>query len=437
MEVQAFRATIFHCLQDPGTLADASQCFECYQDGLLVVEGGIVKAVGNYADLHSQYADVSVQDYSGKILAPGFIDTHIHYPQTEMIGSYGTQLLDWLNTYTFPTEAKFSDKEYCHTVARVFLKELLRAGTTTALVFSTVHPQSADALFEESEKLNLRMITGKVMMDREPFAPEFLRDTAESSYTDSKALIEKWHNKGRLLYAITPRFAVTSTEEQLAKAKQLMDEHPTVYLQTHINENVDEISLVKDLFKSDSYLEVYDRHGLLGNRTVLMHCVHMSDREWQRMHETNTGCSFCPTSNLFIGSGLFDLNKAEEHKVKCSLGTDVGGGTTFSMLKVMGEAYKVCQLKQRNLSPSKAFYLATLGGAETLSLSDKLGNLQPGKEADFIILDPASTPLLEVRSRNSTSILDKLFSMMVLGDERAVVATFAMGKKVHCRNSDA
>eukprot|EP00742_Colponemidia_sp_Colp-10_P004965 GILJ01005305.1.p1 GENE.GILJ01005305.1~~GILJ01005305.1.p1 ORF type:complete len:451 (+),score=77.44 GILJ01005305.1:192-1355(+) len=383
----------------------------------------------------ARYADLPVTHHEGKILVPGFIDTHIHYPQTEMIASYGLQLLDWLQRYTFPTEAKFAEKSYASQMAKTFLEELLRNGTTTAMIFSTVHKCSAEALFEEAEKLNMRIITGKVMMDREPFAPPFLRDTAESSYTDSKDLIAQWHNRGRLLYAVMPRFAITSSEEQLKMARQLMDEHPSVYMHTHLSENKDEVNLVKELFGDATYTETYHRFGLLGPKSVFAHSVHMSDPEWNLFKETDSCVSFCPASNFFLGSGLFDLKSCEDHGVRVGMGTDVGGGCTFSLLKVMCDAYKACQLQRQSLSAVKAFYLSTLGAASALSLDSKLGNFAVGKEADFLVLDTTPTVISKIRlngsSTSAASIEDRLFAIMILGDERNVERAYIMGEEKH------
>jgi guanine deaminase len=337
-----------------------------------------------------------------------------------------------LNNYTFPCESQFADKAHADQVADIFLAELLRNGTTTALVFASVHPQSVDALFEAAERLNLRLIAGKVMMDRN--APDYLVDTAASSYADSKALIERWHGKGRLHYAVTPRFAPTSTAEQLALAGQLLGEHPGLYMQTHISENVKEVEWVKALFpERKNYLDVYDHYQLLGERSVLAHGVHLCDDECARLAETGSAIAFCPTSNLFLGSGLFNLPQAERFKVNVGLGTDVGGGTSFSLLQTLNEAYKVMQLQGEKLSPFKSLYLATLGGARALRLEDRIGTLQPGSDADFVVLDYNATPLLSYRISQSKSFEETLFVLMTLGDDRTVLETYAAGRRVHQR----
>jgi len=398
-----------------------------------VIDDGKISALGHASELLPTLpADIEINHYQDALITPGFIDTHIHLPQTGMVGSYGEQLLDWLNTYTFPCESQFGDKAHADEVADIFIKELLRNGTTTALVFGSVHPQSVNSFFEAAEKLDLRMIAGKVMMDRN--APDYLVDTAESSYVDSKALIERWHGKGRLHYAVTPRFAPTSTPEQLTLAGQLLTEYPDLYMQTHISENLKEIEWVKELFpERKGYLDVYDHYQLLGERSVFAHGVHLCDEECARLAETGSAISFCPTSNLFLGSGLFNLPMAEKHKLNVGLGTDVGGGTSFSLLQTLNEAYKVMQLQGARLSPFKSLYLATLGGARALRLEDRIGNLQPGSDADFLVLDYNATPLLSYRLKQSNNIAETLFVLMTLGDDRTVQQTYAAGALVHQR----
>lgn len=432
MSLQAFRSSFLDFVGDPFLLPEVDTV-RYFSDGLLVLEGGKVKDLGNYENLKPIYREIPVTDYSGKLILPGFIDTHIHYPQTGTIAAYGEQLLQWLSKYTFPAEAKFKDGAYAREVAAFFLDELLKNGTTTALVFAAVFPESVDAFFEEAERRNLRAIAGKVMMDRN--APEYLRDTAETSYQETKALIQKWHKKGRLLYAVTPRFAATSTPEQLSRAGQLLQEFPDVYLHTHISENIDEIAWIRELFpESKGYLDVYDRAGLVKDRSVFAHGIHLTDGEFQRLSEAQSAIAFCPTSNLFLGSGLFDLEKAKspEAPVKVGLGTDVGAGTSFSMLQTASEAYKVAQLRRQKLSPFKALFLATLGGARALSLERYIGNFDVGKEADFIVLDLRSTPLMAFRNADPVAtsledLADRTFALIVMGDDRAITATYIMG----------
>jgi guanine deaminase len=429
---KAYRAAIVHSIDDPAEVGIEAS-YEYFADGLMIVENGHISALGPADQLLATLpAGMEIEHYPNALITPGFIDTHIHFPQTGMVGSYGEQLLDWLNNYTFPCESQFGDKAHADEVAQLFLKELLRNGTTTALVFASVHPQSVNSLFEAAEQLDLRLIAGKVMMDRN--APEYLTDTAETSYSESKALIERWHGKGRLHYAVTPRFAPTSSEQQLTLAGQLLQEYPDVYMQTHISENLKEIEWVKALFpERKHYLDVYDHYQLLGERSVLAHGVHLCDEECQRLAETGSAIAFCPTSNLFLGSGLFNLPQAERFKVNVGLGTDVGGGTSFSLLQTLNEAYKVMQLQGEKLNPFKSLYLATLGGARALRLEDRIGNLKVGTEADFVVLDYAATPLLSYRLKQAKSVEEELFVLMTLGDDRAVARTYAAGKLVHQR----
>ena len=372
----------------------------------------------------------AVTEYRDKPIVPGFIDTHIHYPQTEMIGAYGDQLLDWLNNYTFPTESRYGCERHADAMSAFFLRELLSNGTTTALVFGSVHPQSVDALFSQAQTLNMRLIAGKVMMDRH--APQALLETPEQSYRDTRELIERWHGKGRLGYAITPRFAPTSTPALLAQVQRLREEFPDVWLQTHLSENPQEVAWVKSLFpQSQSYLDVYHRYGMTGGKSVFAHCLHLEEQEWDCLCETRSAIAFCPTSNLFLGSGLFDLQQAWRKRVKLGIGTDVGAGTSFNMLRTLGEAYKVGQLQHYRLSAVEAFYHATLGGARALSLDDKIGNFDVGKEADFVVLDPAVTPLQQLRYANSATPAEQGFVLMTLGDDRNIYRTYVDGKVVY------
>ena len=419
------------------TVAQANQIADqvrYLEDGVLITEQGKIRWFGTWNDAQDHLPiNIEIQHYPEQLIIPGMIDTHIHFPQTEMVGAYGEQLLSWLNTYTFPTEIQFKDKAYASEIAKFFVNELLKNGTTTALVFCTVHPESVDALFEAAEQHQMRLIAGKVMMDRH--APEALCDSADSSYDDSKALIEKWHGQGRALYAITPRFAPTSTPEQLERAGQLKAEHPDVYVHTHLSENKDEIAWVKDLFPAQKgYLDVYHHYGLTGQRSVFAHCVHLEDAEWQCMHETDSAIAFCPTSNLFLGSGLFPLNKTWQQQVKVGLGTDVGAGTSFSLLQTVNEAYKVQQLQGDKLSAFESLYHATLGGAKALDLDDKLGNFNVGKEADFVVLNLKPTALQQLRQSRAKSLEDSLFALFTMGDDRNVEATYIYGQKAYSQS---
>lgn len=430
--LRAWRGPIVHSVADPAEVGlEAS--YEYFADGLLVTEHGRITGLGPAETLLPdlpRHAEVIA--CPNALITAGFIDTHIHYPQTDMIASYGEQLLDWLNNYTFPAEQRFADAEHAARTANVFLNELLRNGTTTALVFGTVHAASVDAFFSAAAARDLRMICGKVLMDRH--APDYLLDTAESGYADSKALIERWHGKGRLHYAVTPRFAPTSSHEQMTAAAKLLQEYPDLYLHTHLSENKKEIEWVQALFPdSQHYLDVYDRYQLLSERSVFAHGIHLCDHEYERLAETGSALAFCPTSNLFLGSGLFNLPKAEQHGVNVGLGTDVGAGTSFSILETLNEAYKVMQLQGAKLHPFKSLYLATLGGARALRLDDRIGSLAVGKDADFVVLDCQATPLLAHRMQYASSLEEQLFVLMTLGDDRAVRYTVAAGHTVHDR----
>ena len=425
--VSAFRASILHCLTDPGSNA-GEDSVEYIEDGMLVVTDGLVSEIVSAESLlDSLSADVEFTDLSGKLIIPGMIDCHVHYPQTDIIASYGEQLLDWLNKYAFPEEQKFVDAEYAGEIANVFADELLSNGTTTALVFSTVHPQSVDAMFNAAKQRNMRLLTGKVLMDRN--CPEALRDTAETAYSQSRDLIEKWHGDGRLGYAITPRFAVTSTEAQLQAMGKLASEFPDVHIHTHLAENKTECKLVAAQFPwSRSYLDVYKRFGLIRERAVFAHALHLDHEDCHTMSEFGGAIAFCPTSNLFLGSGLFDLKTAEEAGIRVGVGTDVGGGTSFSMLKTLSEGYKVLHLQSQSLPPYKALYLATLGAARALHLDDRIGNFRVGKEADFTVLDSAASPATARRLACSNDIAEKLFALLMLGDDRSISATYLMGE---------
>ena len=423
--ITAVRGEIVHFLADP---ARDGRALEHFADGVLIVRDGHIAECGPAAELLAKLSPgTPLSDYRGKLILPGFVDSHVHYPQTDIIASHGEQLLEWLEKYTFPAERRFADPAHAAEVASFFCNELLRNGTTTAAVFATVHPASVDAVFEAARTRRMRLIAGKVLMDRN--CPDFLRDSAEAGHAESRALIERWHGRDRLLYAVTPRFAPTSTPAQMRLAGRLFAEHPGVFLQSHLAENRGEVAWVAQLYpEARSYLDVYERFGQLGVRAVFAHCLWLEDTDRQRMADTGTAMSFCPTSNLFLGSGLFDLRRARELGVRVGLGTDVGAGTSFSMLRTMSEAYKVLQLGGQSLSAVSAFHLATLGGAHSLYLDDRIGNFTPGKEADFTVLDPRATPLLARRSAACATLEERLFVLMMLGDDRAVLATHVMGE---------
>jgi guanine deaminase len=423
----AFRASVLHFLDDPGNDAAAGN-HEFFEDGLLIVTDGKVADVGP-ADklLAGLSADIAVNDFSGHLIVPGFVDTHTHYSQTDVIASAGHDLLHWLEHYTFPEERKFADAAHAAGVAGFFLDELMRNGTTTALVFGTVHKQSADVFFQAAAQRKLRMVAGKVLMDRN--CPEYLRDTAESGYRESAELIEKWHGRERLGYAITPRFAITSSEQQLELAGRLAREHPDAYIHSHVAENVDEVEWVRKLFPwSRSYLDVYDRYGLLRERAVYAHCIHLDSDDRRRMAESGAAAAFCPTSNLFLGSGLFDLAGADVAGLRVAIATDVGGGTSFSMLQTLADAYKVSQMRGYRLPALRAFYLATLGGAKALGLEHAIGSFAEGREADFVVLNCEATPLIKRRLASVGTLEEKLFALMTLGEDRCILQTFILGQ---------
>ena len=421
--MQAYRASILHLLDDPTKTAEAAAFHE---DGLLLVEDGRVVGCGDYAELSPWLGGAEPHDLTGHLITPGFVDTHIHFPQVDVIAAHGKQLLDWLEQHTFPAEAAFADPKHAADTAAFFLDELLRNGTTTALVFGSVHKVSVDALFAEAYARDMRLIAGKSLMDRN--APPGLTDTVDSSRADMEALIAEWHGKGRLGYAVTPRFAISCSDAQLAMAGEVLERNPGVWMQTHLSENLHEIKETAKLFpEAKDYLDVYDRFGLLRKRSVFAHCVHLKGDAFRRLAAKGGAAAFCPTSNLFLGSGLFPLEEACSHGVRVGVGTDVGAGTTFSILHTLGEAYKVGQLRGDALDPLHAFYLATLGGARALDLDDTIGNLAPGKEADFLVLDLAATPLLARRLASAKSLEDKIFALTVLGDDRVVARTYLAG----------
>ena len=429
-----FRASIYHCTESDRVIEAVY-----FPDGLMVVDNdsGKILEVGEYTTTAPKWPNsLSLKHFKDSLIMPGFIDTHVHYPQYRVIASYGTSLLDWLNTYTFVEEQKFSDLDYATTVAELFLDELIKNGTTTAMTFCSSYKQSVDVFFTAAEKRKLRMIAGKVMMDRN--APEGLCDSPQNSYIDSKSLIDKWHNKARLSYAVTPRFAPTSTSDQLEQAAKLLKEYPNtgdtkgVLLQTHLNENDDEIEWVKELFpESKNYFDVYDSHDLAGINSVFGHCIHNTDEEYRAMADSGSKVVLCPRSNLFLGSGLFEIDKLEDFEIEMALASDVGGGDSFSMFQVMNEAYKICRLNDYNLDPVKAFYLTTLAAAKVLNMDDSIGNFEVNKEADFIVLDLSATELITEKLKVAKDINDILFSLMTLGDDRLIKEVYILGQAIY------
>lgn len=419
--IQAFRAEILSIPRDPGNDPEAVRH---EPDGLLVVEDGVVAARGPYAELAGRYAQVPVETLPG-LVVPGFVDAHVHYPQTDRIAAHGEQLLDWLERHIFPAEKAFADKAHADAVAAFFLDELLRNGTTSALVYPTVHPQSVDALFEAALARDMRVISGKVLMD---LGPQGLNDTVASGREQSEALMRRWRGVGRLGYAITPRFALASSDAQLADAGALVAEHPDVLMHTHLAENLRECAEVTARFpEAADYLDVYDRFGLVTKRSIFAHGIHLPDRACGRLRQSGAGVAVCPSSNLFLGSGCFDFAQAERHGLRLGLGTDIGAGTTFSLLHTQGLAYQAAQAKGTTLDPFRALWLATAGSADLLHIGDRVGSLEPGQEADFLVLDPQATPLLARRTRHA-DLAERLFALQVLGDDRAVARTYLLGR---------
>ncbi|QHJ10038.1 Guanine deaminase [Paraglaciecola mesophila] len=431
MTTRIYFASILHF---PQKTQQPKDNFSYFKDGALVTRNGKIEAIGDAKSLSEQYAEAIPADYRGQLIVPGFIDSHLHFPQTEMLASYGEQLLDWLDNYTFPTEKKFADPEYAAKIADVFLRQLYRHGTTSAMVYSSVHQCAADALFSAAQENNMLLIAGKVCMDRH--CPAWLQDTPETAQKESAALIEKWHGKDRLHYAITPRFAPTSTQKQLHALGELAQQYPDVYIQTHLNENLKEIEWVNSLFPDyNGYLDVYDKFNMLRPKSMFGHCIHMQEHEWQRMADSGASIAFCPTSNLFLGSGLFDLNTAEKYNIPVALATDVGAGTTFSMLRTLGEAYKVGQLRGEQLHPLHGFYLMTQGAAVAQELDRQIGNLNPGTDADFVIIDPHFDELTRLRCEEQSEIQEVIFALSMLADDRAITATYIAGKPVYQANT--
>ncbi len=404
-------------------------------DGLLAVGPGpsgteVVQAVGSYRELAGRFAATDVEHLPGRIIAPGFLDLHVHYPQIDMIGSPASGLLPWLENYTFPQEARFAEPAHAAQVAEFFLGELLRNGVTTALAFATSHPQSVDAFFSAAARRGLRMITGKVLQDRH--SPDGVRDTTEQSLVDTEALIQRWHGQGRLGYAITPRFAPTCSDAQLRGAGELAARYPQVWIQSHVAENKDEIQWARSLFPdSRSYLSIYDDFGLMRARAIYAHCIHFDDDDRALMRATGTAAAVSPTSNLFLGSGFFDYAGADRVGFNYGLASDVGGGTSLSPFHTMLAAYYVGREGQTkaglSLGPQQLWWQHTAGAARALGLDGVVGNLAPGCEADFVVLDPQATPLLARRTATANSLDELLFAMIVLGDDRLVERTVVAG----------
>lgn len=423
------RAHFIDFVQDPANAGSIT--LRDLPDGVMLIEHGRIHAIGAYAEFKTEFETADVRhDYQSQWVLPGFVDSHAHYVQTDIIASPSGSLLDWLNTYTYEAERQFADPEHAKTVADAFVRLLLRNGTTSASVFASVHAASCDAIFEAAQAAGMRLNAGKVLMDQN--APADLRDTAEQGIEESLALISHWHGRDRLRYSVTPRFVPTSSRAQLQLAGELYQSQSDLHLQSHVAENEAEVAWVKQLHpNARSYLQVYEDHGLLGPRTAYAHGIWLDDADRACMANTHTALAFCPTSNLFLGSGLFDLDKAHQNNITVGLATDVGGGDSFSMLSTMREAYKVCQLKGQSVSAETLYYLATAGAAKALGLNDFIGDFSVGKEADFVVYDKQSTELLARRIAKCRSLPEQLFVMMMLGDDRAIARVHLMGRPMY------
>ncbi|TGN54799.1 guanine deaminase [Paracoccus liaowanqingii] len=424
---QLIRGRVLDFHADPHDTDDNHRSWE---DGAILVTDGVITATGDHAELSRRGlipAGIAQTDHRPHLILAGFIDTHIHFPQVQVVASWGAQLLDWLNDYTFPEEARFARQGHAPAMAGAFLDLLTAHGTTTAVAFCSVHRQSAEALFAAAHARDMAMVAGKVMMDRN--APPEVLDTPQQGYDDSRALIEAWHGTGRQRYAITPRFAITSSPEQLDMAGQLAAEHPDCHIQTHLSENRAEIDFTLSLYpKARDYLDIYDSHGLLGPRTLLGHSIHLKPREIARMAETGSRAVFCPTSNLFLGSGLFDAGGLRAAGVTSGIATDIGGGTSYSMLATLAEGYKILQLQGQSLHPLAAFHWATRGNALALGMEDRIGTLAPGSMADLVVLDARATPAMALRMERAQTLAEELFILQIMGDDRAVAQTYVAGR---------
>jgi len=425
----AVRGRLLSFLRAPSGAGD-TQSYRYIDDGVVLVKDGRVAAIGPASELMPQLPLATVTEhYPDKLIMPGFIDPHIHYPQTQVIASYGAQLLEWLEKYTFVEEQKFADPQHASRNAEFFLDELARNGTTTAVAYCSAHPSSAEALFAAAHRRNVGMLAGTAIMNRN--GPSGLLEPAGQAIPASRELIKRWHGTGRQRYAVTPRFAITSTGAQLGEAGALLQEFPTVLMQTHLDENLHEIATVKALFPEEpSYTAVYHRFGLLGPRSLMGHCIHLDDAEVVLMRDTRSVAVFCPTSNLFIGSGLFNYKRLNEAGVRIALATDVGGGTSYSMLRTAAEAYKVMQLQGQNLPALAAFDLITRSNAAALGLDGEIGTLQPGAFADLVVLDARATPAMAHRMEVTRDLEEELFVLMTMGDDRAVRQTYIAGRPV-------
>lgn len=416
----AIRAKIFHFINQHE--------YEYYSDGLLVVINGVVEELGSFSDLRNRWQGVlPFLEKKDQLLMPGFVDGHIHAVQNGVMASYGAQLIDWLNKFTFPYEKQFAQKDFCKKDIGLFFQEMLKNGTTTAAIYSSVHQNSIEAIMEEAINKNMRIIAGKTNMDRN--APEELLENSDNLMVQSENLIEKYHKSHRISYALTPRFAITSSKMQLEQLAKLKSKYPYIHVQTHISENHEEIAQVSQLFpERDNYVDVYDHYKLLGKSTLLGHAIHFSEKEWARTKESGASIVHCPSSNLFLGSGLFNMQKCISEQIPLALGSDVGGGPSFSMLKTAAAAYQIAALRGDSKPTAfNLFYLLTLGGAQALGLENKIGNFAKGKEADFVLIDTKKPSALKQRISDDLPLEELLFALLFLGDEQSISATYLMG----------
>lgn len=422
-----FRARLLWFFDEPKSAED-SDAFTYLEDGALVVQNGMIDWVGDWNALPDAYQEYEYVDHRPHLITAGFIDPHLHFPQSQVVASYAGSLLEWLNNYTFIEEQRYGDDGFASRMADRFLDQLLAHGTTTAVAFASVHKASASALLEASEARNMRMVTGKVMMDRN--APDALLDTAQTGFDDTKALIDEWHGKGRVEVAITPRFALTSTEAQMEAAGALMREHPSCLMQTHLSENHAEIEAVETLFpNAKDYTDVYAHYGLLSHKSLMGHAIHLSQRERAALAESGAVSVFCPTSNLFLGSGFFDLAATKQAGQRYAIASDIGGGTSWSMLRTLDEGYKIHNSNGLRYHPLRSFYQATLGNALAIGMADKIGSLEAGKEADFVVLNCKATSAMALRAERTETLSEELFLLQTMGDDRAVDATYVAGEK--------
>ena len=427
--MKIFKGRVFSFLRKPDDINDTGSYIYLEKGAVVCDDKGVIVEVNDYSKLNKKYKSAKTEDFGSKIICPGFIDLHNHFPQTQVIASYGTKLLEWLNKYTFPNESLFFDKNHCERESKMFLDLLNSNGITTSVSFGSVHTSSVEYLFREAHNRNMCLIAGNVLMDRH--APDTVLEKADKSYLNSKEIISRWHNVSRCKYAITPRFAITSTPELLEVSQSLYAEHNSCYVQTHLSENIDEIKTTLNLFPDyNNYLAIYDKYKLLSNKTLLAHSIHLEKNEIERIKETKSVAVHCPTSNLFLGSGLFKYRELEEKRVRTAIATDVGGGTSFSMLRTLDEAYKIQQLENYSLNPLSSYFWSTMGNAECLGLQNQIGSIKTGSYADLIVLNSESTSLMRHRMEKCRTIEEELFILQTLGDDRAIDAVFIAGKKI-------